>query len=74
MIKYKIVESTNRVYACQVEEQHYLARKDGGAFDKHEYRNNPELYKTEFVEKVANRVIWVLKPRRIDWLLFFSHC
>jgi alpha-aminoadipic semialdehyde synthase len=41
------------VYGCYLGPQHLARRKDGGAFSKAEYYENPSLYEGSFFDKIA---------------------
>ncbi|OLY78677.1 Alpha-aminoadipic semialdehyde synthase, mitochondrial [Smittium mucronatum] len=43
----------NKVYGVKVNAKDYAYRKSDGAFDYNEYKSNPELYSSNFHEKIA---------------------
>lgn len=57
-LKAKIIDnqsslSNYRVYGCLVEAKDYCKRKDNGPFIYEDYLNTPELYESEFHEKIT---------------------
>lgn len=46
--------ATRKVYACEVDREHNLTRKEGGGFSADEYQEFPERYVSVFAQKVRN--------------------
>ncbi|BGP51397.1 hypothetical protein JCM10450v2_007339 [Rhodotorula kratochvilovae] len=44
---------TRTIYACHLELSDYLVNREGGAFDREEYRKHPERFESVFHSKVA---------------------
>ncbi|KAJ2716097.1 hypothetical protein H4R19_000832, partial [Coemansia spiralis] len=62
----------NRLLALQVGAQDYVERVGGGAYDRAEYREHPERYRSVFAEKIApyttmlvNGIYWEPKYPRL---------
>ena len=73
---FEIVDYDNhKVYACKVTMKDYIKHKDGKAFDRVDYLNNPEKYTSVFHEKVF-RIRHGLKAYddRIDCSIRVNDC
>lgn len=65
--------ATNKVYACKVSRKDHLVNKETGKFDKTEYEEHPERYKSIFAREIApyssviiNGIYWEpLSPKLI---------
>lgn len=69
-----------KVYGCKVCPEDYLARNDGGQFDRQHYFKYPELYHSIFSQKVApyarmvlNGIFWDARYPRLMTLAETRH-